>query len=583
MFDLNRNTFAMAAAQKAAAPGKRPATSYWRGAWKALVISLIAVFALQTPAGFAATSLLTPDSRRDLELQPGVVLIYVQFKATLGPWSVTPGFWGSGFLYRPDGYLITNGHVAQLANEKDPKAIQRRIQIAAPLVTKAVLDAEAKRASRDLTADEKQQILGQLQKLYESGAIEIEEMSLNVLLSNGKRYVGEIKAYSDPVDENGKDVAIIKIDGKNLPTVALGNSDNVNVGDPLTVIGYPGEALNASLNGFFSAGSVLVPTVTTGRISAVNKSDYKGTPVLQSEATINHGNSGGPAFDADGEVIGVATYTLNKSDGVVSGLNFFVPINTVMEFVRQAGAPPERGAFDEIWQRALDAYAGKHWYKAHALMGSVLEMMPNQPDALKLQLQATENLREEGFFGYWLDRIGVAGLSAVGVALAVLIVLIVLSGLRKPKAKAKVTTGTIAIPHPVASGQKLPNAAVTPAATLVAQAAPTPALAEQESFGSLYVNNGPLRGNRFPIPKKGLLIGRDPSLCSIVLSDETVSKEHAWVVPLDNGVAVIDRSSVNGTYINSADSQRISKIILKSNDRIFIGRKNPTEITYFSA
>lgn len=578
MFDLNRNTFAMAAAQTAVVLGRRPAVSCLRGVWKALACCLIAVFALQAPACFAASALLTPDSRRDLELQPGVVLIYVQFKATLGPWSVTPGFWGSGFIYRPDGYLITNGHVAQLANEKDPKAIQRRIQIAAPIVTKAVLQAEAQHVNRELTADEKQSILAQLEKLYEAGAIVIEEMKLNVLLSNGQRFVGEIKAYSDPIDENGKDVAIIKIDGKNLPTVALGNSDNLNVGDPLTVIGYPGEALNASISGFLSAGSALVPTVTTGRISAVNKSDYKGTPVLQSEATINHGNSGGPAFDDNGQVIGVATYTLNKADGAVSGLNFFVPINTVMEFVRQAGAPPERGAFDEMWKRALDAYAGKHWYTAHALMGSVLEMMPNQPDALKLQLQAAENLREEGFFGYWIDRLGIAGLSAVGVLLAALIVIAFLFS-RKPKSKA--LSGTFAIPRSVASGQQLPPEDA--AATVVAKPSSQPALAEPESFGSLYVNNGSLRGNRFPIPKKGLLIGRDPSLCSIVLLDETVSKEHAWVVPLDNGVAVIDRSSVNGTYINSSESQRISKIILKSNDKIFIGRINPIEITYFSA
>jgi pSer/pThr/pTyr-binding forkhead associated (FHA) protein len=54
------------------------------------------------------------------------------------------------------------------------------------------------------------------------------------------------------------------------------------------------------------------------------------------------------------------------------------------------------------------------------------------------------------------------------------------------------------------------------------------------------------------------------------------------VVPLDNGVAVIDRSSANGTYVNSTESPRIAKMVLKNGDRIFIGRKNPTEITYFA-
>jgi pSer/pThr/pTyr-binding forkhead associated (FHA) protein len=108
-------------------------------------------------------------------------------------------------------------------------------------------------------------------------------------------------------------------------------------------------------------------------------------------------------------------------------------------------------------------------------------------------------------------------------------------------------------------------------------------LSSTQSFGSLQIANGPMAGNRFVIPKDGLLIGRDSSRCAVVLSLDSVSKEHAWVVPLDNGVAVIDRNSENGTYVNSTDTPRVSKLILKDGDRIFVGRKNPTEITYFAS
>jgi pSer/pThr/pTyr-binding forkhead associated (FHA) protein len=79
------------------------------------------------------------------------------------------------------------------------------------------------------------------------------------------------------------------------------------------------------------------------------------------------------------------------------------------------------------------------------------------------------------------------------------------------------------------------------------------------------------------------MIGRDPSSCAVVLPSDAVSKQHVWVVPVDNGVAVIDRDSVNGTYVNSTDSPRINKVVLKDGDRIFVGRKSPTEIMYFSA
>jgi hypothetical protein len=537
------------------------------------MLGLLMALFMPSVSCFGTTSLLTPENRKDLELQPGVVLIFVQFKASLGQWAVNPTITGSGFLYRPDGYLITNGHVAQLANEKDNKAALNRSKIAAPMVRDAIFKEEMQKLGRALTDKEQQDILAQLNKLIDAGSMQIENMSLTVLLSNGASYQGEIKAYSDPITENGKDVAIIKIDGKNLPTVVLGNSDDVSVGDPLTVIGYPGAATSATMSGAFSERSALIPTVTGGRISAVNKTDYKGTPVLQSEASILPGNSGGPAFDANGRVVGIATFSLNNANG----LNFFVPINTAMEFVRQAGAEPQRGPFDQMWHKALDAYAGQHWYQAHELMGSVLEMMPNQPDAVKLQLQAAQNISAQNPVAYWIDRLGVGVVAAAGAVLVLVLVAVIVLLTRKPA--KQVVAATVQLQRSTAPAAVIPTVAPTMPAAEPAKAA----LPAADTFGSLYINNGPLKGNRFQITKKGLLIGRDPSLCSVVLPDDSVSKEHAWVVPLDNEIAVIDRSSVNGTYVNSTDSPRISKMPLKTGDRIFIGRKNPTEITYFNS
>jgi len=67
-----------------------------------------------------------------------------------------------------------------------------------------------------------------------------------------------------------------------------------------------------------------------------------------------------------------------------------------------------------------------------------------------------------------------------------------------------------------------------------------------------------------------------------VLPDDTVSGEHAWIVPVEGSVVVIDKGSSNGTYVNSVDSPRVSKISLKNGDRIFIGKKGPVA-TYFAA
>jgi hypothetical protein len=522
----------------------------------AALAAFLALFAA-TSASNGATSLLTPDAKRDLELQPGVVLIVVSFEASLGELSCKVTALGSGLLYRPDGYLITNGHVAQWANVKDNNAEIARLKQSTPCLAKELIKAYMAKLGRNLTEAEQDAARLQVIQLRNAGRVRIGEPSLRVILDNQTNYLGEIKAYSDPINEGGKDIAIIKIDGKNLPTVALGNSDGVSVGDPITVVGYPGDAI-------ISKDSLLVPTVTNGRISAVNKADEKGTPVLQSEAAINHGNSGGPAFDASGRVVGIATYS-PKED---SGLNFFVPVDTALEFVRQAGAAPERGPFDQVWHQALEAYASQRWSRAHDLMGSVLEMMPDQPDAKKLQMQAAQNIPSNPV----LRLINTYGWPAIlGVAGAVLAIFMVLAGFlllgRRKSDGTRATTVTINQPPAL------------PAAPQPAK----PVHSEPESYGLLQISNGPLAGNRFVIPKAGLMIGRDPSSCAVVLPSESVSKQHLWVVPLDNGVAVIDRNSVNGTYVNSTESPRINKVVLKDGDRIFVGSKSPTEIMYLSS
>jgi serine protease Do len=514
----------------------------------------------------------------DLESQPGVVLIVASFKAVLGPFSCEPAALGSGFLYRPDGYLITNGHVVQMGYEKDQKATDARTTYAIQCLLDDAREAVSKKLGRQLSEDDDNVLQADLAKLVEAGNMHITDVSLTVYLDNETKYTGEVKAYSDPIDEGGKDVAIVKIDGTNLPTVPLGNSDEVNVGEPITVIGYPGAATNATLSGLFSQHSIFVPTVTDGRISAV-KANFRGTPVLQSEATINHGNSGGPAFDSNGRAIGIATYSLNKAEGSVSGLNFFVPINTANEFVRQAGAEPQRGAFDQLWHDAVEAYADQHWSKAHDLMGSVLEMMPNQPDALRLQVQSEQNIPKNPI-AYWIDRLGAPVFFGIVGGLVLIVVLILFLATR-PRANAvpPAPAQPVAVsPSPLAATIAQSSVATLPPVSRPQQAAPS-----NQNYGTLYIANGPLAGNRFPIPKSGLVIGRDPSQCAVVLPGDAVSKEHAWVVPVDDGVAVIDRNSVNGTYINSVDSPRINKFVLKNGDRIFVGRKNPTEITYFAS
>jgi S1-C subfamily serine protease len=539
-----------------------PSLRLFRIATAMVVLSLAA---MSCPA---ASNLLTPESRRDLELQPGVVLIDVSFESSWHGVSCHSEALGSGFLYRPDGYLITNGHVAQFAHADDNVAAAARLKNAERCLAKKLMDVLQKHAGRDLTSAERDKLAVMVFEAGQNHEISIGGFSLKVFLANGDSYTGEIKAYSSPASQGGKDVAIIKIDGKNLPTESMGNSEEVNVGDEITVIGYPGAATDAAMDGLISPKSLLVPTVTNGRISA-KRVDGNGTPVLQSEAAINHGNSGGPAFDEKGNVIGIATWALTDA----SSLNFFIPIDTAMEFVHQAGAPPERGVFDKQWHDALDAYYNQRWSEAHDKFSSVLETLPKLPDAQKYAALAMTNVPANPILAL-IDRVGMPIVLGIGVVVILIIAGVIWSLV------AKRHPHSVPPPPPLPADRRNEFSPPGPVQTLEA---PKTITAHQQSFGTLQITTGPLAGNRFLIPKSGLLIGRDSTRCAVVLPDESVGREHAWVVPLDNGVAVIDRDSTNGTYLNSVDSPRISKMVLKDGDRIFIGHKTPTSITYFSS
>lgn len=112
------------------------------------------------------------------------------------------------------------------------------------------------------------------------------------------------------------DVALIKIKGDNLPVATLGDSDNLKIGQKVAAIGSP-----------FGLES----TITTGIVSAKHRS--RGHTIyrdfIQTDANVNPGNSGGPLVDLDGNVIGINTFILAKSEG----LGFSIPINLAKRIV----------------------------------------------------------------------------------------------------------------------------------------------------------------------------------------------------------------------------------------------------------
>lgn len=156
--------------------------------------------------------------------------------------------------------------------------------------------------------------------------------TLTVTMHDGSTYSAIVLGY-----EAESDVALLKIEASGLPTVSLGNSDGLNVGDQVAAIGNPlGE---------------LTYTMTTGIVSSMDRDvNTDGTPInmMQIDAAINPGNSGGPLFDMNGNVVGITTAkysgTLNGG-ATIEGIGFAIPINDVLSILddlRESGMVPNR-------------------------------------------------------------------------------------------------------------------------------------------------------------------------------------------------------------------------------------------------
>jgi len=100
---------------------------------------------------------------------------------------------------------------------------------------------------------------------------------------------------------------------------------------------------------------------------------------------------------------------------------------------------------------------------------------------------------------------------------------------------------------------------------------------EKKEFGTLTLNMGGQLGKSYAIGEKGLIIGRDPTQCDIVILDANVSRVHAWATVKKGEVVIIDRGSTNGTYVNQV---KVENTTLKSGDIIQLGRKCNTALVF---
>jgi serine protease Do len=139
---------------------------------------------------------------------------------------------------------------------------------------------------------------------------------VTVSLTDEREFTGRVLG-ADPVS----DVAVVKIDAQNMPTVPIGKPANAQPGDWVLAIGAPFGFENS---------------VTAGVVSAKGRSlpDNSGVPFIQTDVPINPGNSGGPLFTLNGEVIGINSQIYSNT-GAYQGMSFAIPIDVAMKIAEQ--------------------------------------------------------------------------------------------------------------------------------------------------------------------------------------------------------------------------------------------------------
>ena len=254
---------------------------------------------------------------------------------------------GSGFIISPDGYIITNDHVAGRASK------------------------------------------------------------IVVTMTDGEKYDAEIIGSDATAD-----VALLKIKGKNLPYIKLGNSDDVMVGEWAIALGNP--------FGLFDRNSK--PTVTVGVISnkGVNFTENTdGTTrvyrnMLQTDAAISSGNSGGPLVNANGEVIGVNTVIFstaqsNRGAGSI-GIGFSIPVNRVKNIVNllKSGEKLDRQFYTGLSVDFLNEQNAKY-YRQKKTEGVIVTQVLSKSPADRAGIEPGDVILEiDGVPMHTNDDVGVA-------------------------------------------------------------------------------------------------------------------------------------------------------------------------------
>ncbi|GCE14367.1 S1 family peptidase [Tengunoibacter tsumagoiensis] len=287
---------------------------------------------------------------------------------------------GSGTFITAHGDILTADHV--INPPKDQSLDQYLQQLAAQDVADYI--NQQLNPSVDWS---KEDAAGALSSGYLLSTAKYNTPSSKVYLSTD--YTGPINAVSmksvptgvsaevDKIEKESsfeqKDVAIIHVNIENTPNIQLSDSSLVAQQDELTIIGFPG---NGDVSMKDLPTTFLTSSVNRIYVSAIKKTD-EAAPVIQVGGNVEHGDSGGPALNSQGQIVGVVSF---GGTDMPDGTSFLQASNSAKELIDSLNLDTKPGELEKAWIKAFNDYtstATGHWHKSSDSFQKILDTYPD--------------------------------------------------------------------------------------------------------------------------------------------------------------------------------------------------------------
>jgi len=376
-----------------------PAAGASTGQAKLLPLAALARLDTIFQAGLAKAALPTPSTAERVSAlyTPAVVKIYNVYCMDISlegrPFfrNACNGESGSGFFVSGNGYIATNGHVAT-SNPKDiviynsilqyQKGDDRYLKLLIQLSGLRQSDVAGLSSTKALNVimdklytgipDSDFTVTNSVRNLLvclnskQPDVTELLQLTKNRQPYAAQDSIKQAKLVAanyrmiDP-DFQASDVALVKIDGSGYPVTKLGTINDVSTGQNINIFGFPGEASDNSV----VSSTASTVTLTTGTVSSIKNDKGGKHKLIETATTIGHGNSGGPAIDDDGAVVGIATYTIDGAGQGNGTYNYIRDIQDLKDLARSSNI--HIGGSDKTqqeWEKAIDLFYRAHYSEA---------------------------------------------------------------------------------------------------------------------------------------------------------------------------------------------------------------------------